>query len=115
VGLEVVAISWGKERVTSPVEAEAVTWFAVPVIEVTPLEAPVKVIDPPNSTDPPPDNVPEVEMVIFELAKLEFETPPEDKDTAPLVTLKLLDEKEAIPKTVLVAVATLTLEEMVGL
>ena len=35
--LDVVAMSWGRERVTAPVDAEAVTWLAVPVIEVTPV------------------------------------------------------------------------------
>jgi hypothetical protein len=37
VGLEVVLILCGKLKVTEPVEADATTWLAVPVIEVTPV------------------------------------------------------------------------------
>ena len=36
VGLEPVLISWGRDKVTGPVETEAVIWFAVPVIDVAP-------------------------------------------------------------------------------
>jgi hypothetical protein len=37
VGVEVVPILWGRDRVTAPVEAEAITWLVVPVILATPL------------------------------------------------------------------------------
>jgi hypothetical protein len=61
---EVVAISWGRERVTPPVDAEAITRFAVPVILVTPeLE---RVTEPPNDTDPPPESPDPAETVIEE-------------------------------------------------
>ena len=46
-------ISWGRDKVTGPVETEAVIWFAVPVIDVTP--ALVNVTELPNDTAPPPD------------------------------------------------------------
>jgi hypothetical protein len=36
VGVLEVAIDWGSESVTAPVAADATTWFAVPVIDVTP-------------------------------------------------------------------------------
>jgi hypothetical protein len=89
--------------------------LAVPAILVTPLDSPVNVIDPPKDTAPPPDNVPEVLIVMEELDKLELVTPPVAKDTAPSVTEKLVDEKEAIPLAVVDASPILTLDEIVGL
>ena len=112
---------------TSPVVEEAITWLAVPVIEFTEPVLPValKVIEPPKETLPPPDNPLPALMVTDELAKSEFDIVPSLICslviellvilTAPLVTVKNDDEKEAIPKVVFVAVPTLRLEEMVGL
>ena len=83
-------------------------------MEVTP-EPPVVliVIEPPKETSPPPVKPDPVLMVIFELARLEFVMVPLAIcdpvivpfviDTAPPVTVKLLEEKEAIPRVVLVA------------
>ncbi len=63
----------------SPVEAEAITWSAVPVIVLTPLTDPplaVKVMDPPRETVPPPDN-PDPALIVIELfAKSVFVTVP---------------------------------------
>lgn len=59
----------------SPVEAEAITWLAVPVIEVTPLDEPpvaVKVIDPPKDTSPPPERPEPALIVIEELLRAEL-------------------------------------------
>lgn len=36
VGVLVVAILWGRDSVTDPVEPDATTWFAVPVSDITP-------------------------------------------------------------------------------
>ncbi len=33
---DAVLIDWGVDKVTAPVEADAIIWLAVPVIEVTP-------------------------------------------------------------------------------
>jgi hypothetical protein len=46
ITFEVVAISCGRLSVTEPVAADAVTWFVVPEIEVTPVLAIVIVPDP---------------------------------------------------------------------
>lgn len=82
----------GKERVTAPVEAEAVTWLVVPVREVTPVlvivtapvaaetEIPVplarevtpallNVMVPPSATVPPPDRPVPAVTVTEELTK----------------------------------------------
>lgn len=59
----------------SPVEAEAMTWSVVPVIESTAPEPPpvaVKVIDPPNETSPPPESPEPALIVIEELLNAEF-------------------------------------------
>ena len=37
VGVEAVPILWGRDSVTAPVEAEAITWLVVPVMLATPL------------------------------------------------------------------------------
>ena len=65
---ELVAILWGKEKVTAPVEALTLTWLVVPMAEVTP--AFVKVTDPPRDTAPPPDIPVPAVTVTAELAKL---------------------------------------------
>ena len=35
--MEAVPILWGRDKVTAPVEAEAITWLVVPVMLATPL------------------------------------------------------------------------------
>jgi len=74
VGVEVVAISWGKVKVTDPVEAEAITWLEVPVKEMTPVLA--RLTDPPKETEPPPDKPDPGEMVIADDARSEFDIVP---------------------------------------
>src|SRR5690606_14240573 len=46
-------IDCGSDSVTPPVEADTLTWFDVPVSDVTPALS--RVISPPSDTEPPPD------------------------------------------------------------
>jgi hypothetical protein len=73
VGVEEVAILWGSERVTLPVDPDTETWLAVPASDVTP--ALVIVIDPPRLTAPPPETPVPALMVTAELARLALEMP----------------------------------------
>ena len=77
VGVAPVFIDCGNESVTPPVLPDAITWFVVPVILVTPLL--VKVSDPPSETVPPP-----VIPVPFAIVILEL-------DNSPLVTFPVLN------------------------
>jgi len=71
----------GKDRVTAPVEAEAVIWLVVPVIEETPVEevrqvAQARVNELPKDTAPPPVKGPVVFTVTDELVKSMLATDP---------------------------------------
>ena len=75
----------GSERVTPPVLALAVIWFAVPVMLVTPEL--VKVTEPPRATGPPPVSpVPGV-TVIEGFANIALVTPPVAMEIVPVVVI----------------------------